>query len=56
MMLKKSIPGLFHLDRREVNSRSVSESFGVETAARFGGTSLPRTAGCFSTPCWAARE
>ena len=47
MMLKKSIHGLFHLGRREVNSRTASESLGVENAARFDGTSLPRTAGCF---------
>jgi hypothetical protein len=51
MMMKKSIHGLFHLGRREMNSRTASESLGVETAARFDGTSLPRTAGRFSVPC-----
>jgi len=51
MKMKKSIHGLFHLGRRETNSRTASESLGVETAAQFGGTSLPRTAGCFATPC-----
>lgn len=47
MKMKKPIHGLFHLGRREMNSRAASESLGDEITARFGGTSLPRTAGCF---------